>query len=148
MTELRLPKAPSRIVHFEISHPFGPFDDQGIIVLWAKQLWERVPISEGSRQKVWEPIGWAWGWRTQYDGRIEEQSQAGQAESLTGCLRALENTLIDQFTPPPGETQRVVHLLLLCVIEYVTHFFNTDALVNEEDGSPATEIGATEDDDN
>jgi hypothetical protein len=55
----------------------------------------------------------------------------------------LEYALMDRFVPPVNETQRVVHLLLLCIVEHVTHFFNTDALLDDDpamvDTSPAVE---------
>jgi hypothetical protein len=143
MKEPLSPNVPSRTVRYEISHRFGSLNDPGVLILWAEQHLVRAPVSPASRQKVWETTGWAWGWRTQYDGRIDEQSQAGQSVSLTGCLRALEYALMDRFVPPVNETQRVVHLLLLCIVEHVTHFFNTDALLDDDpamvDTSPAVE---------
>jgi hypothetical protein len=137
MTELRLPKSPSRTVHFEIRHPYGPFDDQGIIVLWAEQLWERVPISEGSRQKEWKTTGW--GWRLSYGGRIKEHAQAGQAATLMGCFQALENSITPRLYTPVKEVQRGIHLLHLCILEHIALFFNTEDLLDEEDDPTTVE---------
>ena len=146
MTEHRLPRLPCRSLRFEVGRPFQSVGLSGAWFIWAEQQIERIPGSGSPGERIWQTVGWTWGWRTQIFGRVDEVSETGHAATLTGCITAIERSLGKRFNGPAADIEQLVQHLLQFAVEHFTHFFDEGGYsLNDDD--PDDKADRSEDED-